>query len=187
MYTHPYAHPPPPNPQPFPPNTHSDPASLNGLGHLYMHGLGVEKDLDRALQYLNRASHEKNHAESHYNLGLIYAGIVVDEEGKEGGTKTGKKKKKEKEKEQKPSPSGVKKGNGGAEPLKTDFDDMKKSARRLVDDPALAHLPQELLEMVAGMAEEAVDWERQVSVGGFEGLVSLGVWVVGFGCVVLFF
>lgn len=119
--------------------------------------------MDRALQYLNRASHEKNHAESHYNLGLIYAGIVVDE-GSGGAKATSRKKK--------PSPAPSKKGKGGA-PLKTEFDDMKASARKLVDDPALAHLPRELLEMVAGMAEEAVDWERQVGVFWGEGLVVM--------------
>lgn len=167
----------PQTPQPTRKPHDSDAASLNGLGHLYMHGMGVDQDLDRALKYLSKASHDKNHAESHYNLGLIYAGLVVGDDnsklgaekaaaaatGAGGGGGAGGKKGK-----------GQGQGKGG---LRTEFDDMKESARKLVDDPALAHLPKELLEMVAGMAEEVVDWERQVGGSG----VGLGGWGRGTG------
>lgn len=33
--------------------------SLNGLGYMYMHGMGVERSLEKANRYFHKAAHEK--------------------------------------------------------------------------------------------------------------------------------
>ncbi len=48
--------------------------SLNGLGYMYFHGLGVEKDVARAWQYLDKARNEDKDNQSNdvlFNLGLV--------------------------------------------------------------------------------------------------------------------
>ncbi len=47
------------------------PAALNGLGYLYLYGLGVEQDGNKALKYFHRAADQGNH-EALYNLGALY-------------------------------------------------------------------------------------------------------------------
>lgn len=129
----------------------SDPACLNGLGHMYMHGMGVEKDVDRAVKFLQRAAHDKGHPESHYNLGLIYAGVVewIGEGGdkKEGAEEEGGGAKKR--------PSSPLKGEG----LRTEVDDLLEGMQG--DLVLKEQLPPEVLAMLGEAAAQAATRERQ--------------------------
>ncbi len=42
------------------------------MGLLYMNGLGVDRDEDKAVEWLKKAA-AKNHAQAQYNLGIYYA------------------------------------------------------------------------------------------------------------------
>ncbi len=111
------------------------------MGHLYLHGMGVERDVERAVQYLQKASHEKGHAESHYNLGLVYSGIVLTA-AEEGGA--------------------VGKKAAGAAAKEPKLQDLSESVKTLRDNnPALQHLPNEVLELLADATAQAAGLERQ--------------------------
>jgi TPR repeat protein len=154
-HTLPLIHNPPP-PTHTHTHKHRDPASLNGMGHLYMHGMGMARDMERAMQYLQKAAHDKGHAESHYNLGLIYSGIVEVEEAAEAAAASSSRKKKKDKAEE-----GVRRAGAKAQGVDVaDLADLAASAQTLKGDPALAHMSKETLEMMAEVAAEAFDDER---------------------------
>lgn len=51
---------------------HGDYISLNSLGFMYYHGIGVEKDLNKGVGYIKKAA-ESKYGPAHFNLGYAYA------------------------------------------------------------------------------------------------------------------
>ena len=128
---------------------HGDAASLNGLGHLYMYGMGVEKNLEKAVRYFQKAAHEKGHAESFYNLGLIYSAIV-----KEGAEDDNVYAKKPLAGEEDEAPTGKGRAPSTA---------AGKRLAQLKDDPLLANLPAEMLDTLADITNHAAELEKVVA------------------------
>ena len=49
-----------------------DPAAQFQMGLFYMNGIGVDRDEDKAVEWLEKAA-AQNHAQAQYNLGIYYA------------------------------------------------------------------------------------------------------------------
>ena len=49
-----------------------DAAAQCQMGLFYMNGIGVDRDEDKAVEWLNKAA-AQNHAQAQYNLGIYYA------------------------------------------------------------------------------------------------------------------
>lgn len=66
--------------EPTPNQKQATHVSLNGLGYLYFHGLGVERSVPQALEYFERAREEdkeNQNADVLFNLGLVSVGLSL--------------------------------------------------------------------------------------------------------------